>query len=220
MAIDYFELPGLLDRIAISDAIVIGSFGRLIGSEPDSTEGVRRVRGLFEFEVHEWIKGESVTNLAIVRQVGELTDEHIRWLVPVYPRRVLLLLARDVQLGLPDNTFAPISSSAFDIDDSDEVQIPQDLLDERLRHIVEPDSARISLTGFTNFVHSVIEQRESARIQMSELLDNYSEGHPRAEASDDDRSRAALPQLTVRPRLIVLGQGEDQPAGTSSIDVG
>jgi hypothetical protein len=126
-----------------------------------------------------------------------------------------------VQLGLPNNTFALISSSAYGIDDSDEVEIPQDLLDERLWHVVEPDNARISLTSFTSLVQLVIEQRESARIQLSELLGNYSEGHPPgAEAPDTDRSRTALPQLTVRPSLVVLGQGEDQPAGTLGIDVG
>jgi hypothetical protein len=203
MATEYTEIPTLADRIATADAAVVASIGRLVALEPDPTDGVQRVFGLFELDVQDVLKGPRL-GTALLRVVGEGEDERARWLVPVGEgRRLLLLLARDVGPAIPADTYAPLHESGFELED-DRARIPEEILDADSRRVVDFDGSHVPLDGLRRFVEIIERRRDETERAVAELLPEEARTRPYAEVEErpDAAARAEDGAVHARPATI------------------
>lgn len=203
MATDYTEIPTLADRIAAAEAAVVASIGRLVALEADPTEGVRRVFGLFELHVEDVLRGPRLTK-ALLRVVGDGEDENARWLVPVGERRrLVLLLAPDVGPGIPGETYAPVQGSGFELED-DRARIPEDIVDDESRRILDFDGSHVPLEGLRRLVEAIERRRRETESTVAELLpeEARTRPYPEVEERPDMADRARDATVHARPATI------------------
>lgn len=203
MATDYTEIPTLTDRIAAAESAVVASIGRLVAVEPDRTEGVQRVFGLFELDVEDVLKGPRLGK-ALLRVVGEGEDENARWLVPVGERRrLVLLLAPDVGPGIPDDTYAPVHASGFELED-DRARLPEDVLDDESRRVLDFDGSHVPLEGLRRLVEAIDRRRREPESAVAELLpeEALTRPYPEVEERPDMADRARDEAVHARPASI------------------
>ena len=204
MSTDYTEILTLADRIATADLAVVASVGRLVAVEPDRTEGVQRTLGLFELHVEDVLKGPRLTK-ALLRVVGEGEGERARWLVPVGEgRRLVLLLARDVGPGIPEDTYAPLHGSGFGIDD-ERVRIPEDIVDDVSRSVVAFDGSDVPLDGFRRLVDEIGRRRGETEREVAELLPEEARTRPYREVEERPDATPPTPDDAVHARPAALG---------------
>jgi hypothetical protein len=218
MATDFLKTPQLTERIAAADVIAVASTGRLVGVERDPTEGVGRVFGLFELLVENVISGDLPQGTVLLRVLGDGEDERARWLVPVQEgRRLVLLMARDVGPELPENTFAPVHASGFELEDDGRVRIPEDAVDDLTRRVAELEGSHVTVDGLRRLVEVVRQDREAAAREMAELLpeDALTRLYPEVEERPDvaERSLAAAVDAGVQGRPATIGTAAEGRAG-------
>ena len=215
MSSDYREIPKLADRIATADVIVIGSAGRLVRVEPDPTEGVRRVFGLFELLVDEVLVGDLPETEPRLRVLGEGQDDRAQWLVPVEDARLVFLLAREAGAGIAENTFAPVNASGFPLEDDGRVRIPTDAVDELTERLAGYDRSYLRIDGLRRLVEFITNERIEAARSQETLLGEEALTRPYPEI--EERTDLAKPSLGARPARIVEAQAAaiDQPGEPS-----
>jgi hypothetical protein len=220
MATDYLVTPSLSDRIAAADVIALGSIGRLIGVEPDRTEGVRRVFGVFEVRVEDFLKGDRPPATLVLRVIGEGEDDRARWLASIGEgRRFVLLLTRDVGPGIPEDAFALVHASAFEFDDSGNgrIPVPEEAVDDLTRSVAEFDGTHVSLEGLRRLVDLISQDREEAARQTAELLPEQALTRPYPEV--EERPDVAEPSLKPERARVAQAQpaairtAREEPAG-------